>query len=103
MGGLQAVEADLTGPFMPQPLNDQLPPWTVKRALPVGHESLRADVGLSQATPHPEALLRSSLTAVTSVVAGYSWTAYMPCLDVRRAREKGRPIRPGESTLRTRS
>ena len=38
-------------------------PWTVSRALRVGHENLRVDVGLRQATPHPEVLLRSSQLA----------------------------------------
>src|SRR3954463_2571273 len=38
-------------------------PWTVVRALPWDTENLRADVGLRQATPHSEVLLRSSSQA----------------------------------------
>src|SRR5918997_4166350 len=37
-----------------------LRPWTVVRALPWDTGNLRVDVGLRQATPHSEVLLRSS-------------------------------------------
>jgi hypothetical protein len=38
----------------------------------VRHEDLRADVGLRQATPHPEVLPRSNRPNVTNVLAGYN-------------------------------
>jgi hypothetical protein len=38
----------------------------------VGHENLRAGVGLRQATSQPEVLARSARLAATNVLAGYN-------------------------------
>jgi len=54
------------------PVDDQLPAVNGETSISVGHENLRADVGLRQVTPHPGVLLRSSRPAVTNVLAGYS-------------------------------
>jgi hypothetical protein len=54
------------------PLDDQLAAVDGESGITVGHENLRADVGLRQATPHSEVLLCSTLTAVTNVLAGYT-------------------------------
>jgi hypothetical protein len=54
------------------PVDDQLAAVHRESGITVGHENLRADVGLRQATPHSEVLLRSTPTAVTNVLAGYS-------------------------------
>src|SRR4051812_39230959 len=59
-------------PAGPMPLDDQLAAVNGGAGITVGHENLRADVGLRQATPHSEVLLRSTPTAVTNVLAGYS-------------------------------
>jgi hypothetical protein len=56
------------------PVDDQLPAVDGQSGITVGHENLRADVGLRQATPHPEVLLRSTRTVVTKVLAQYSWS-----------------------------
>src|SRR4051812_3515043 len=54
------------------PFDDQLAAVDRESGITVGHENLRADVGLRQATPHSEVLPRSSPTAVTNVLAGYT-------------------------------
>jgi hypothetical protein len=54
------------------PGDDQLAAVDGQPGITVGHENLRADVGLRQATPHSEVLLRSSPIAVTNVLAGYT-------------------------------
>jgi hypothetical protein len=54
------------------PLDDQLAAVDGESGITVGHENLRADVGLRQATPHSEVLLRSTRPAVTNVLAGYT-------------------------------
>ena len=53
-------------------LHDQQPAVEDSAGITVGHENLRVDVGLRQATPHSEVLLRSTPTAVTNVLAGYT-------------------------------
>jgi hypothetical protein len=53
-------------------VDDQLAAVDRESGITVGHENLRADVGLGQATPHSEVLLRSTRSVVTNVLAGYT-------------------------------
>jgi hypothetical protein len=52
------------------PVDEQITAVGRESGITVGHENLRADVGLRQATPHSEVLLRSSPTVITDVLAG---------------------------------
>ena len=53
-------------------LNDQPTPVDGKAGISVGHENLRDEVGLRQATSHPEVLAHSTRLAATNVLAGYT-------------------------------
>ena len=55
-------------------LNDQQPSMQCGASTTVGHENLRSDVGLRQATPQSGVLLTSRPPAATHVLAGYNTT-----------------------------
>src|SRR3712207_1595239 len=59
-------------PAGPVPVDDQLTAVRGRAGISVGHEDLRVDVGLRQATPHSEVLPRSSRSDVTNVLAQYT-------------------------------
>jgi hypothetical protein len=75
---LPKVRKARLGPAGGMPFDDQFAAVDGSAGLTVGHENIRADVSLRQASPQSEVLLRSRPTAVTNVLAGYSQTQTPP-------------------------